>query len=165
MRFKFDDYGWYDGTTEEVLPRTTELAPPTIPQARAVGEIYPCWGVNEWLLVPYVEPNVTPDPEPVEDPRLWWIDVGPFYDRFGADALAIAASDNGACKAVQTMTGVRKYIDLKDPRIGQMIDMLIALNQPTAAAWAPGSGPMTPAKKLAILTTPTTEQERHIKGL
>lgn len=96
---------------------------------------------------------------------VWWIDVGPFYDRFGPDALAIAASDNGACKAVQTLTGVRKYVDLKDPRIGQMIDMLIAMNQPDAQTFAPGSGPMTPAKKAAILDTPTTEYERHIKGL
>lgn len=100
-----------------------------------------------------------------EDPRIWWVDVGPFYDRFGPDALAIAASDNGECKAVQTLTGVRKYIDLKDPRVAQMIDMLIAVQQPAPAAFAPGSGPMTEAKKAAILNTPTTEVERHIKGL
>lgn len=100
-----------------------------------------------------------------DDERLWWIDVGPFYDRFGADALAIAASDHGACKAVQTLTGVRKYIDLKDPRIGTMIDMLIATAQPEAQPWAPGSGPMNAEKKAVILTTPTTEYERHIKGL
>lgn len=109
------------------------------------------------------EPVPVPPAEP--DPRLWWLDVGPFYDRFGADAIAIAASDNSACKAVQTLTGVRKYIDLKDPRIGQMIDMLIATAQPAAQPWAPGSGPMTLEKKAAILTTPTTEYERHVKGL
>ena len=109
------------------------------------------------------EPVPVPPAEP--DPRLWWLDVGPFYDRFGADAIAIAASDNGACKAVQTLTGVRKYVDLKDPRIGQMIDMLIATAQPAAQPWAPGSGPMTLEKKAAILTTPTTEYERHVKGL
>ncbi|CAN7566006.1 hypothetical protein [Acidovorax sp. LjRoot117] len=100
-----------------------------------------------------------------EDPRMWWIDVGPFYDRFGTDALAIAASDHGACRAVQTLTGVRKYIDLRDPRIGASIDMLIATNQPTAQPWAPGSGPMTPTKKAAILSAPTTEYERYVKGL
>lgn len=100
-----------------------------------------------------------------DDPRIWWMDVGPFYDRFGPDAIAIAASDHGACKAVQTLTGVRKYVDLKDPRIGQMIDMLIATAQPAAQPWAPGSGPMTVEKKEAILTTPTTEYERHVKGL
>lgn len=107
---------------------------------------------------------VEPAPVP-EDPRIWWVDVGPFYDRFGPDALAIAASDHGACRAVQTLTGVRKYIDLKDPRVAAMIDMLIATNQPAAQPLAPDSGPMTAEKKAAILTTPTTEYERHIKGL
>jgi hypothetical protein len=102
---------------------------------------------------------------PADDPRWWWIDVGPFYDRFGVDALAIAASDNGACKAVQSLASVRKYIDLKDARVAGLLDMLIATSQPTAAVFAPGSGPITPAKKDAILNTPTTETERHIKGL
>ena len=112
---------------------------------------------------PYAE--ATPIGTPLNDPRWWWVDVGPFYDRFGADALAISASDHGACKAVQTLTGVRKYIDLKDPRVGSMIDMLIAVSQPAAVAYAPGSGPMTAAKKNAILNTPTTEAERYVKGL
>lgn len=99
------------------------------------------------------------------DPRMLWIDVGPFYDRFGADALAIAASDHGACRAVQTLTGVRKYIDLADQRVASMINMLIATGQPAAQAWAPGSGPMTAEKKAAILHPVTTEYERHVKGL
>lgn len=113
-----------------------------------------------WRLAPPEEP-----PPVMDDPRIWWVDVGPFYDRFGPDALAIAASDHGACKAVQTLTSVRKYIDLRDPRVAAMIDMLIATGQPVAQPWTPGSGPMTPAKKAAILETPTTEYERHIKGL
>lgn len=114
---------------------------------------------GNWRIVPEIVQEIP------EDPRIWWIDIGPFYDRFGTDVLAIAASDNGACKAVQTLTGVRKYIDLKDPKVAQMIDMLIAMNQPAPQPWAPGSGPMTAAKKAAILETPTTEKERHIKGL
>ena len=40
-----------------------------------------------------------------------------------------------------------------------------ATAQPAAQPWAPGSGPMTLEKKAAILTTPTTEYERHVKGL
>ena len=44
-------------------------------------------------------------------------------------------------------------------------DVLIATAQPAAQPWAPGSGPMTLEKKAAILTTPTTEYERHVKGL
>lgn len=125
-----------------------------------IGRIF--IGVDE-EGVPMLAPLVIENPQ--DKPEFWWIDVGPFYDRFGPDALAIAASDHGACRAVQTLTGVRKYIDLKDPRIGQMIDMLIAVQQPAAQAFAPGSGPMTATKKAAILSTATTERERHVKGL
>ena len=118
-------------------------------------------GPSTWIDVPDPEPAITPS----DDPRWWWIDVGPFYDRFGIDGVAIAASDSGACRAVQTLTGVRKYIDLKDPKVAQQIDMLIGLQEPKAVQYLPGAGPMTTAKKAAILTTPTTEAERHIKGL
>lgn len=146
--------------TDTVNPERSTAIPPkqeTLPEGVK-------WNFTgyEWIALSTEVPEV-PAAEP--DQRLWWIDVGPFYDRFGPDALAIAASDNGACKAVQTLTSVRKYIDLKDPKVSQMIDMLIALQQPSVQAWAPGSGPMTPQKKAVILDTPTTEIERHIKGL
>ena len=102
---------------------------------------------------------------PPEDPRLWWVDVGPFKDRLGMDAPAIYASTHDACKGVVGLVEGRKYISLKDPRIAAMMQVLIATAQPAATAVWPGSGPMTAAKRDAILTTPTTEDERHIKGL
>lgn len=163
MNFEFDLHGWYVGASEEPGSRTTTQAPANTSTSEAEGELRANWTGAIWVDVPYEAPPAPPEPE--ADPRIWWMDVGPFYDRFGPDALAIAASDHGACKAVQTLTGVRKYIDLKDPRVAAMIDMLILTAQPTAQPWTPGSGPMTPEKKAAILTTPTTEYERHIKGL
>jgi hypothetical protein len=163
MNFEFDLWGWYTGQVEEPGLRTTPVAPANMSLTDVEGEPRANWTGVEWVELPYVAPPAPVEPE--ADPRLWWVDVGPFYDRFGSDALAIAASDHGACKAVQTLTGVRKYIDLRDPRVASMIDMLIATGQPAAQPWAPGSGPMTPAKKAAILTTPTTEYERHVKGL
>lgn len=163
MNFEFDLHGWYVGASDEPGPRTTTEAPANTSTGEAEGELRANWTGAIWVDVPYEAPPAPPEPE--SDPRIWWMDVGPFYDRFGPDALAIAASDHGACKAVQTLTGVRKYIDLKDPRVAAMIDMLILTAQPTTQPWAPGSGPMTPEKKAAILTTPTTEYERHIKGL
>ena len=102
---------------------------------------------------------------PPEDPRLWWIDVGPFKDRLGMDAPAIYASTHDACKGVVGLVEGRKYINLKDPRIAQMMGVLIATAQPAANAVWPGSGPMTAAKRDSILNTPTVEDERHIKGL
>lgn len=163
MNFEFDLWGWYTGQVEEPGLRTTPVAPANTSLTEVEGEPRANWTGVEWVELPYVAPPAPVEPE--ADPRLWWVDVGPFYDRFGTDALAIAASDHGACRAVQTLTGVRKYIDLRDPRVAAMIDMLIATAQPAAQPWAPGSGPITPEKKAAILTTPTTEYERHIKGL
>lgn len=130
-------------------------------------------GTNgEWIACGNAGPGWTyngtsfaPPPAPPEDPRLWWVDVGPFKDRLGMDALAVAASTHDACKAVIEMLNGRKYTDLKDPKVGTLLDLLIATNQPAANPIFPGSGPMTAAKKTAILTTPTVEAERHIKGL
>jgi len=156
--YYFDAFGWL---SQEPIPgRSTTVAPPADPLPDGTA-----WNFTGHAWVALSTAPVAPPAPPAEDPRLWWLDVGPFYDRFGPDALAIAASDHGACRAVQTLTGVRKYIDLKDPRVSAMIDMLIATQQPEAVPYAPGSGPMTAAKKAAILTTPTSEAERHIKGL
>lgn len=99
------------------------------------------------------------------DPQYWWIDTGPWRDRFGIDWLAILASTHDMCKAAASMWIDRKYINLKDPRNAQMIDALIATAQPAANPLFPGSGPMTAEKKTVILDAPTTEYERHIKGL
>lgn len=99
------------------------------------------------------------------DPRVWWIDVGPFKDRLGMNAPAIYASNHDACKGVVGMIEGRKYIDLKDPRIAAMMGVLIAVAEPAANPVWPGSGPMTAAMRDEILNTPTTEYERHIKGI
>ena len=100
-----------------------------------------------------------------EDPRKWQIYLGPFKDRFGMDALAIYASSHDACKGVVGLLEGRLYIDLKDSRNAAMLDLLIAAQQPEANPIFPGSGPMTLEKKEAILNTPTTEEERFVKGL
>lgn len=99
------------------------------------------------------------------DARLWWIDVGPFKDRLGMDIGAIASSQHSACLGVREFLLGRKYVNLQDPKVALLMDVLIATNQPTADPVWPGSGPLTPSKKAAILTTPTTEDERYIKGL
>ena len=59
----------------------------------------------------------------------------------------------------------RMYVGLQDPRTATMLDLLIATGQPAAHPMFAGSGPMTAAKKAAILTTPTSEDERHVKEL
>lgn len=104
-------------------------------------------------------------PPPVEDPRIWWVDVGPFKDRIGMDIGAIAASQHSACLGVKEFLNGRKYVNLRDPKVSLLLDVMIANNQPAADPVWPGSGPISATKKAVILDTPTTEEERHVKGL
>ncbi len=164
MKSRFDAWGWFAGeATADDLERVTDVPPGAVPAERVVGELYPNWTGREWILLPYEEPQPLPEPEP--DERLWWVDVGPFKDRLGMDIGAIASSSHSACLGVREFLLGRQYVDLRDPLVGSLMDVLIANNQPAPDPVWPGSGPMTPAKKLAVLTTPTTERERHIKGL
>ncbi|MFN3437778.1 MAG: hypothetical protein ACK41V_08810 [Acidovorax sp.] len=163
MNYEFDLWGWYVGQAITPGLRTTTVAPANKSVASTIGAPRSNWTGVAWVVAPYVA--TPPAPEPAGDPRMWWIDLGPFKDRLGMDAPAIYASTSDACKGVVGMVEGRKYIDLKDPRIALMMGVLIATAHPTANPIWPGSGPMTEAKRRAILDTPTTEYERHIKGL
>ena len=89
----------------------------------------------------------------------WFMYPGPFKDRLGMDGLAIEASTHPICIAAKgTLTG-RLYIDLKNPKVAAMLDMLIATGQPTASPYFPGSGPMTAEKKATILANPAAPHE------
>jgi len=165
MIYNYDNYGWYT-TDVKYENRKADVAPDYIPATPVVGSLYPNWTGTTWVNLVYVTPPEEELPESLpENPELWWIDVGPFRDRLGMDTLAIAASTHPVCLGVKEMLYDRKYIDLKDPRVAQLLDILIATAQPTANVYFPGSGPMTLIKKDIILNTPTTENERHKKGL
>lgn len=165
MHYEFDLCGWFVGAVAAAGARTTEREPANKSTSEAVGALRSNWTGLAWRQVPYEAPPVIEEPQPAEDPRLWWVDVGPFKDRLGMDAPAIYASNHDACKGVVGMVEGRKYIDLRDPRIANMMGVLIATGQPVANPVWPGSGPMTAAKRDAILGIPTTEVERHLKGL
>lgn len=87
------------------------------------------------------------------DKRYWWINVGPFFDRFGAKALGVVSSTDPVVQGIVTLTMPREYIDLKRADLSQMLDVLVS------------KGLITNAEKTAIIAPPTTEYERHIKGL
>lgn len=114
-----------------------------------------------------------PEPQPAETltwanapDEYFWINTGPFKDRFGDDWPVIASSTDRECVAFkEAAIEGRQYINLKDPRIAGALDMMIATSKPTNWAMFPASGPITPAKKAAILNLQTTDYERHIKGL
>ena len=90
-----------------------------------------------------------PQPEPTPTQVWeWYIDVGPFFDRFGSAKLAVLTSTNPGVQAILKDTQVRKWLDLKLPEIAQSVDYV--------ASVVPA---VTPELKEAILTTPVAEHE------
>ena len=57
--------------------------------------------------------EVIETPSVVVDPCEWLIDIGPFFDRFGAAKLAVLTSADATVKAILQDIQVRKWIDLK----------------------------------------------------
>ena len=104
------------------------------------------------------------------DARKWWIDTGPFVDRFDSlgwaglkgTVLALSRTNDTVHAAFADMS-VRQYIDLSGRR-AVLLATLDAIAVQVAAAY-PLAPLFTPAMRAAILDTPTTEAERHIKGL
>ena len=101
---------------------------------------------------------VSPPPQPKWagqnlDARYWWINVGPFFDRFNGKAINITSSTDPVVQGLLTLVLPREYIDLKRQDIAVMMDTLIAKSLITAE------------DKTTILSTNTTEYERFIKGL
>lgn len=98
----------------------------------------------------YVPPVVVP-PEPVPtpvDPTEWLIDIGPFYDRFGAVKMAVLTSADAGVVAIRADVSIRKWIDLQRVDVAQSL-AYIETKVPT----------LTPVLQAAILTTPVTAEE------
>lgn len=93
---------------------------------------------------------VTPEPPPAApSPTDWLIDVGPFFDRFGAAKMPLLMSTNATVQALVKDLQVRKWIDLKRPDVGQGIDALIAI----------GISGVTAELKDSILNTPPSSDD------
>ena len=89
----------------------------------------------------------TPAPTPV-NPTEWLIDVGPFYDRFGAAKMAVLTSTDAGVKAIMADVQIRKWIDL------QRADVATSLTYIGSVVAA-----LTPAIQTAILTTPVSAED------
>lgn len=96
----------------------------------------------EGAIVPQPQPEPTP---PVADPCEWLIDIGPFFDRFGAQKIAILANPDATVQAIVKDVMSRKWIDLQRADVGQAIDIIIAKGHAV--------------NKSAILTTPVANVE------
>lgn len=147
MPSKFDLYGWYAGEGEGA--RTTPLAPANTSQTTTPGELRANFTGHVWIDRPYVAPVIDPPAEPAPAVYDWYIDVGPFFDRFDTAKMSILTSSNATVGALVRDLQVRKWIDLKRADVAAGIDALISLAVPG----------VTPALKTAVLTTPVTAEE------
>ena len=107
---------------------------------------------EQFMLEHYPEGNYrqvldTPDQVPAQ-PWEWLIDIGPFFDRFGAAKMAVLTSSDVGVQAILKDTQVRKWLDLKLPEIA------------SAVAYIGTKVPALTAKlQSAILNTPVAETE------
>lgn len=98
-----------------------------------------------------VKPTPEPAPEPVVDKAQYLIDIGPFFDRFGAAKMAVLTSQDVGVKAILTDIQVRKWVDLQRTDVAQ------------ALAYVGSVVPsVTPQMRSAILTTAVSADENMV---
>ena len=74
---------------------------------------------GRWRVVETPEPPVPPAPV-----WEWYIDIGPFFDRFGAAKMAVLTSADVGVQAILKDTQVRKWLDLRLPEIEQSVQYI-----------------------------------------
>lgn len=85
-----------------------------------------------YVLVPAESKTVPGAPVPETHEWDWYLDIGPFFDRFGPAQIAVLASTDARVQAFVKSAMVRKWIDLRSPLVKQGVQ-LIATVVPEAA--------------------------------
>lgn len=93
-------------------------------------------------------PPTPPAPTVVVDPCAHLIDIGPFFDRFGATKMAVLTSADAGVKAILSDVQVRKWIDLQRADVASSL-AYIGTKVPAVDA----------TLQTAILTTPVAPEE------
>ena len=114
------------------------------PTERALGVGIGCGWDGSSFVVPS-PPTTEPQPTPVWE---WFIDIGPFFDRFGAAKMAVLTSTDVGVQAILKDTQVRKWLDLKLPEIASAV-AYIGTKVPA----------LTAELQQSILNTPVEEKE------
>ena len=86
----------------------------------------------------------------------WFIDVGPFFDRFGAAKMNVLTSTSVIAQAVVKDAQIRKWIDLKHPSVAAGIDALMAVGV---------SGVTADLKAQILNTAPTPDEGMALRKL
>ena len=123
----------------EILNDESEVINTIVTSEEYAEATYP----GRWRVVETPEPSAPAAPE-----WEWYIDIGPFFDRFGAAKMSVLTSADVGVQAIIKDTQVRKWLDLSLPEIEQSVQYL--------ASKVPA---VTPELKEAILNTPVAEHE------
>jgi hypothetical protein len=92
--------------------------PPTLPSNWVATEVAgPGWTYNGSAFAPAV----------IVDPCEWLIDVGDFFDRFGAAKMPLLSSESATVQAFVKDLLARPWVDLQDPEVAAGLDALILL--------------------------------------
>lgn len=112
-----------------------------------IGKIGDTYDSQQQIFISPSEPESVPQPQ-IPDPTEWLIDIGPFFDRFGAKKLPILMSDDSMVKAIIEDVQVRKWIDLQRQDVSDALTVLVSKNL------------ITTNEKTTILTTPVELREK-----
>ena len=99
----------------EILNDESEVINTIVASEEYAEATYP----GRWRVVETPEPPVPPAPV-----WEWYIDIGPFFDRFGAAKMAVLTSADVGVQAILKDTQVRKWIDLRLPEIEQSVQYI-----------------------------------------
>jgi hypothetical protein len=86
--------------------------------------------------------------EPVQTVWKWYLDIGPFFDRFGAVKMQVLVSSDAGVQALIKDIQIRKWIDLQNAEVAQGL-AYIGTKVTT----------LTAELQASILTTPVTDDE------
>lgn len=104
--------------------------------------------LQNYPLGNYIEIIEPSEPEPVLPVWQWYIDIGPFFDRFGSAKMQVLTSSDPGVQAILKDIQVRKWIDLKIPEVSQSL-VYVASKIPS----------VTQELQESILNTPVADSE------
>lgn len=96
----------------EILNDESEVINTILASEEYAEATYP----GRWRVVEVPEP-----PAPVAPEWEWYIDIGPFFDRFGAAKMPVLTSADVGVQAIIKDTQIRKWLDLRLPEIEQSV--------------------------------------------
>ena len=77
--------------------------------------------LENYPLGNYREVPSVPTPEPTAPIWQWYIDIGPFFDRFGSAKMQVLTCSDVGVQAILKDIQVRKWLDLKLSEVQQSL--------------------------------------------